>query len=140
MFDADMPFGKTFRGLYPATAAKISEPCLKNSAASKTNPLQFLCLTEGSGLGTGALWETVSALPGESWTLNTGESPKDAEESRLWQILQDEPPLKYCLSAKACQGILNRAAKRGKELPEMLKTALTDVVRRDHGRIADTEA
>lgn len=31
---------------------------------------------------------------------------------------------KYCLSAKACQGILNRAKRRGKELPEMLRIAL----------------
>ena len=31
---------------------------------------------------------------------------------------------KYYLSAKACQGILNRAKRRGKELPEMLRIAL----------------
>lgn len=33
-------------------------------------------------------------------------------------------PLKYYLSPKACQGILRRAEKRGKELPESLKQAL----------------
>lgn len=31
---------------------------------------------------------------------------------------------KYYLSAKSCQGILNRANRRGKELPEMLRIAL----------------
>ena len=31
---------------------------------------------------------------------------------------------KYCLSPKACRGILRRAQKRGKELPEVLRIAL----------------
>jgi hypothetical protein len=37
-------------------------------------------------------------------------------------------PEKYSLSAKACRGILRRAEKRGKELPDMLREALTEVV------------
>ena len=53
-----------------------------------------------------------------------GESPSVAVESRLSQILEDSPLPKYCLSAKACQGILNRANKRGKELPPELEAAL----------------
>ena len=56
--------------------------------------------------------------------LNTGASPNDVVESSLSQILQDEPPRKYYLSQKACQGILRRASERGKELPEKLKRAL----------------
>lgn len=55
---------------------------------------------------------------------NTGESPNAAVESRLSQILEATPPTKYCLSARACQGILRRAERRGKDLPEMLKQAL----------------
>ena len=35
-----------------------------------------------------------------------------------------EVPEKYYLSPKACQGILRRASVRGKELPEVLRTAL----------------
>lgn len=53
-----------------------------------------------------------------------GESPSAAVESRLSQILQDNPPPKYYLSAKSCLGILNRAKRRGKELPEQLRLAL----------------
>jgi hypothetical protein len=34
---------------------------------------------------------------------------------------------KYFLSSKACQGILNRAARRGKTLPPMLEQALQAV-------------
>ena len=56
--------------------------------------------------------------------LNTGECPNVAVESRLSQILEAAPLLKYCLSAKACLGILRRAERRGKDLPEKLKTAL----------------
>ena len=35
-------------------------------------------------------------------------------------------PQKYYLSARACMGILSRAERRGKELPEILKTALVN--------------
>ena len=68
-------------------------------------------------------WES-GALLGDFMTHSFGESPKDAKESRLSQILEECALPKYYLSEKACQGILNRAEKRGKELPELLKTAL----------------
>ncbi len=58
--------------------------------------------------------------------LNTSVYPNDAKESFLLQILQppEDVQEKFFLSARACMGILNRAAKRGKQLPEMLKAAL----------------
>jgi len=64
------------------------------------------------------------ALLGEYTTRSFGESPSVENVSRLSQILEDCPPQKYSLSAKACQGILNRAERRGKELPKELKAAL----------------
>ena len=43
----------------------------------------------------------------------------------LSEVLEDGPlPTRYYLSAKACQGILRRAAKRGKALPAHLQVAL----------------
>ena len=57
-------------------------------------------------------------------TRSFGECPSVARESRLSQILEDSPPQKYYLSAKACLGILRRAERRGKELPPELKAAL----------------
>jgi hypothetical protein len=45
-------------------------------------------------------------------------------KSCLSAILESNPDPKYNLSAKACRGILNRAQRRGKELPEELKLAL----------------
>lgn len=55
---------------------------------------------------------------------NIGESPSVAVESTLSQILEDNVPEKYYLSQKACEGILRRAERRGKKLPDVLKTAL----------------
>lgn len=55
---------------------------------------------------------------------NTGESPNAAAVSRLSQILEVTPQEKYSLSAKACQGILRRAERRGKDLPKLLKEVL----------------
>jgi len=53
-----------------------------------------------------------------------GEFPSAAVESHLSQILEDQPHQKYYLSAKACLGIIRRAERRGKELPEPLLKAL----------------
>ena len=58
---------------------------------------------------------------------NTSESPRDAEDCSLSQILQVDAPLRYSLSRKACLGILHRAENRHKELPPMLKAALMEV-------------
>jgi hypothetical protein len=58
-------------------------------------------------------------------TLNTSESHKDAEECLLSDTLEiGDLPQRFYLSPKACKGILNRAERRGKKLPPMLKEAL----------------
>ena len=63
--------------------------------------------------------------------LNTGESPSVAVESTLSQILVVNAPEKYYLSARACEGILRRAERRGKKLPELLKLALEQQMARE---------
>lgn len=55
---------------------------------------------------------------------NTGVCPNVVCASRLSSILQVGVPEKYYLSRKACEGILRRASRRGKQLPELLKSAL----------------
>ena len=57
-------------------------------------------------------------------TLNLSECPRVANPTLLSEILEEDADPKYNLSAKACQGILNRANKRGKKLPEILQKAL----------------
>ena len=75
-----------------------------------------------------ASWEKVIRLPGECWTPNTGASPSVVRESTLSQILEDNAPEKYFLSARACAGILRRAEKRGKKIPAMLWEALVETI------------
>ena len=58
----------------------------------------------------------------------TGEAPKEPMITKLADILELDADPKYNLSAKACNGILNRAEKRGKEMPVMLKDALEEFV------------
>lgn len=69
-------------------------------------------------------WTDDGAWLGESTTRNTGECPNAVVVSRLSQILEETPHTKYCLTAKACQGILRRAERRGKDLPKLLKAVL----------------
>lgn len=123
-------FGKTCPEHLAPTAAKISEPCWKNLPALHNQTFQFLDLRVGGADGakpeqspeTDVLWH------GDSSMLNTGESPNAERESRLSWILEDNVPQKYYLSTRACQGILTRASRRGKPLPDILKQALLDVI------------
>lgn len=123
MFDPDIWCGKMSQEHCPPTEAKTSEPSSKKPRGlSKRMPL-FLDL-RGNGQMPDASWETDGRSLGAYTTHSFGELPKDAAESVLSQILEEEVHPKYSLSAKACQGILNRANKRGKELPTILKEAL----------------
>lgn len=72
--------------------------------------------------------ETDGLWLGDSWTVNISESPNAERESLLSWILEDNVPQKYYLSARACQGILTRASRRGKPLPDILREALLDVI------------
>lgn len=123
-------FGKMCPEHSVPTAAKISEPCWKNLPALHNQTLQFLDLRVGEADGTkpGQSPETDGLWHGDRLMLNTGEFPNAERESRLSWILEDNVPEKYCLSARACQGILTRASRRGKPLPDILKKALLDVI------------
>ena len=62
------------------------------------------------------------------WTAMSGPSRSDDGVCSLSDILETTAvPPRYYLSAKACRGILRRAAKRGKELPGQLRKALETV-------------
>ena len=61
---------------------------------------------------------------GEFWTRNSSEWPSDAAVCFLSDILESNPPQRFSLSPTACQGILNRAVKRGRSLPAELDAAL----------------
>lgn len=102
-------------------------PSSSTSVPSKTQTLLYLDLTK-AGQTRGASWEMITQLPGVSTTLNTGVSPNVARECTLSGILDPNAPEKYYISPRASQGIINRAKRRGKELPPMLKEALMEVI------------
>ena len=120
-------FGKTCPEPSRPTEETTSEPFLKN-LLKFAGGIQSLDLTTANGNLPERLWATVSPSRGGSWTRNTGECPSAARESTLWQILQADAPEKYYLSARACEGILRRAERRGKALPPMLREALEEAV------------
>ena len=133
IFDQDIWSGKMSPELSAATEEKTSQRSSKKRSASQSRkPPLFVCLKK-DGLqadASGMSW-VAGQLPGEFSMHSFGEHPislyhNGVGESHLSQILEDSPHPKYSLSAKACQGILNRANKRGKELPETLEKALVE--------------
>ena len=108
-YNPDGCFGRTFREFSPPTA----------DGTSRTS--------------SGRLGNAGILLPTGLWTLNTCEWTgcpaqfhRDAGVCGLSDILETtgEHLRKYCLSLKACAGILRRAASRGKDLPARLAAAL----------------
>ena len=131
IFDQDTWCGKTSPEHLAQTKAKTSESSLKKSQKSAIKMPLFLCLTKENGQTADASWETDGVSLGGFSMHSFGESPNAAAESHLSQILEVNPHPKYCLSAKACQGILNRANRRGKQLPTMLREALEQMIARE---------
>ncbi len=67
-------------------------------------------------------------LSGPYWMRNGSEFRSGAAASSLSEILETGPvDRRYFLTPKACRGILRRAEKRGKTLPEVLQRALMAV-------------
>ena len=117
--------GKTCRACCPLTMGRISGKSSKALSASKTPGQMFLCLRQGAGCPPARSWATVILSPGASSTpRRVGASHKDGNVYLLSSILMEDVPDRYSLSPKACRGILRRAAKRGKELPQVLREAL----------------
>ena len=98
------------------------------SSSSKTS-LAFYPATEDETLPPSFEgWSSAGmASPGGCLTLNISEWPNDAAVCSLSQVLDQDVPQKYFLSARAAAGILRGAEKRGKELPPSLLLALRQV-------------
>jgi hypothetical protein len=124
IFDLDLWYGKMSPERSAQTKARTLEQSLKKLRELRIKPPLYLDLRKENGVQAEPSWEMGGALLGEYMTHSFGECPREERESRLSQILEGGRLQKYYLSAKACQGILRRAEKRGKELPPMLKEAL----------------
>jgi hypothetical protein len=102
--------------------------CGLGGASSRTSLDSCHRTEEGTWVPSSGRWATSGmGTPTECWTLVSSESPSDAAECSLSDILEDEVPPKFFLSQRACAGILRRAEKRGKRLPEPLAAALAAV-------------
>ena len=130
LFDRDMPCGRTSPAPSLPTKVKTSVSSSKSFAKSKTKAPMFLDLRTGSGNLAGVSWEMGIPWLGVSSMLNFGECPNVVEESGLSQILEANVPQKYFLSETACLGVLRRAERRGKKLPEILEKALKQQIER----------
>ena len=128
MFDPDTWSGKMSQEPSVPTEAKTSQRSSKKPSGSQSRkPPMWMCLRKDGPQADASSMRWENGLwPGEYSMHSFGESPNAAVESHLSQILEDSPHQKYSLSAKACQGILNRANRRGKKLPEMLEKALVE--------------
>ena len=122
-FSPDLWSGKMSPEPSVPTEEKISEPSSKKRQGLSAKMPLFLDL-RGGGVQAVASWEAGGALLGAYTMRSFGECPSEEKESRLSQILEVNPLPKYSLSAKACQGILRRAQRRGKKLPELLEKTL----------------
>ena len=125
--DLGISCGKTWSEPLAATKEKTSRQSSKRSSKSSSRKPPVLKCLKRAGLPGGDTtmkWEDDGAWCGELMTRNTGECPNAAVVSRLSQILEETPLPKYNLTAKACQGILRRAERRGKNLPKLLKQVL----------------
>ena len=94
--------------------------------SGKTSPAFCPPLEDGTLVPSSEGWQS-SGMGGrtECLTLSTSEWPSDAAVCSLSETLETgDLPQRFFLSATACQGILRRADKRGKELPPALQAAL----------------
>ncbi len=96
------------------------KPCLRRSQKAK-----FQCLDLESGR-TPEWCEAEALISLGACTMpNISEQHSGVGACFLSRILKEHAPEKYYLSPKACAGILRRAERRGKDLPPLLKAALT---------------
>lgn len=150
--DRDISCGKMSWGLCPApdetTPEKTSKPSSRKSSALPIRTLPTcLCLIKESGASQDAYtirWENGQLL-GVYSTRSFGEQPSTLMDecgigehlngvavSHLSQILEDSPHPRYSLSKKACLGIISRAERRGKKLPDVLREALEKQIEESH--------
>ena len=125
---ADSVCGRTFPELFPAMADKTLPTFLEQWYRG-----MFLSLgTAGATQASVSPNRETGSSNGGCWTLNTLEylvGCRNAdEECSLYLILEHggvDP--RFYLSPRACRGILSRAERHGKVLPDVLLEALTRI-------------
>jgi hypothetical protein len=121
---ASLPPGQMTRTIIRESIVKDGRECVSETLLHASS--------EGwrnSGMGSPTAFLTLNM---SEWNHTLAPSLKDEGVFSLSDILETgDVPLRYFLSARACRGILRRAERRGKRLPEHLELALL--------RVADSE-
>ena len=119
--------------IWPWNFADLLTLCAPDGSFGKTSRASSLPTGGGPLAAFSGKWRGSGMVsPGEYWTFSTSEwnhirepSPSGGGVCSLSDILETGGHLsRYCLSPKACAGILRRAERRGKTLPEHLAAAL----------------
>lgn len=110
LFDPSGFSSRTYPDCSPRTAVGTSESCLERWPTSGT--------AWHGGFSTAASSECPSA-----------DGVCSSSATTLADVLEPSAPARYSLSAKAAAGILRRAEKRGRTLPESLAAALSSLAR-----------
>ena len=115
--------GKTYQAYSQAPKERILGHSFQDSPAGIS-----LCRRNGETQGLLTAPQVPTEWLGECLTLSTLEFLSAAVASSLSDILETgDVPQRFFLSATACQGILRRAEKIGKKLPQQLHEALLAV-------------
>ena len=119
---ADTP-GSPCSRTSPALCHPLEDLTIKLSSNRSQRP-KFQCLDLESGR-TPEWYEAEALISLGACTMpNISAQHSGAGVCSLSAIFEANAPERYCLSPKACAGILKRAARRGKDLPLLLRTAL----------------
>jgi hypothetical protein len=120
LMECNSPSGKTF----PASSQQKTTP--SDVSWEQLSAQMTPCHVQQAKDGQVQVW-----LPGQGHgqhggfsTLNISDWHNDASVSSLSSVLETSIPQRFYLSPKACAGILRRAEKRGKTLPQQLQRAL----------------
>jgi hypothetical protein len=99
-------------------------------SSGRTSLVSCLRQADGTLAPSSGRWQNSGmGSATECSTLSTSEYPSDVVASSLSGILETgDVPQRYYLSARACEGILRRAAARKRTLPEQLRLALESVM------------
>jgi hypothetical protein len=94
--------------------------------SGKTCPVSCRATEDGILAPSSGGWRSSgTGGPIGSWTLSFSESPREGVECLLSDVLEtSDVPDRFYLSAKECAGILRRARRRKKTLPQQLRDAL----------------
>lgn len=115
----DSSAGKTYRGVLAPTAEATLLSWLERSLGASS------VFRPKDGETQGPQLVRTASLNGACWTHNLPDWRSDASVCSLSSILETGPVApRFYLSKKACAGIIRRAEKRGKELPQQLAHAL----------------